>query len=108
MAQSQPDGTNYSFVMFGCVLFAVCLMIYVFMPPPTVDHGEDKTRLMFLQERKDMVYENLRDLNFEYKAGKLSDDDFQSMRNSMEEEAAAILAEIDLIERSQNRASARA
>lgn len=40
------------------------------------------------------MYENLRDLNFEYKAGKVPDADFASMRASPEEEAAAILAEI--------------
>jgi hypothetical protein len=97
MAQ-QPDATNNSFIMFGCVLFAVCLMLYVFMPPTTVETGEEKTRLMFLQERKEVVYENLRDLNFEYKAGKLSDQDFQTMRAAMEEEAAAVLAEIDQLE----------
>ena len=37
---------------------------------------------------------NLRDLNFEYKAGKVPDADYQSMRASLEEEAAAIMAEI--------------
>ena len=31
----------------------------------------DKTRLDYLRERKDVIYENLRDLNFEYLAGKL-------------------------------------
>ena len=31
--------------------------------------GAEKTRLAYLRERKEMVYENLRDLNFEYQAG---------------------------------------
>ena len=45
-----------------------------------------------------MIYENLRDLSFEHKAGKLGDADFENLRNSMEEEAAAVLAEIDQLE----------
>jgi hypothetical protein len=106
--QNQPDATNTSFVMFGCILFFVCLAIYIFMPPTDIVSSEAKTRLSFLLERKEMVYENLRDLNFEYKAGKLSDEDFQGMRTSMEQEAAAVLSEIDLIENSNRRSPVRA
>ena len=58
----------------------------------------EKTRLVFLYERKEQTFENLRDLNFEYKAGKLSDADFSSMRDTMEQEAANILAEIEQLE----------
>ena len=51
---------------------------------------------MYLQERKDATYENLRDLNFEYKAGKLSEQDYAVQRASLEDEAAAILAEMEV------------
>ena len=60
--------------------------------------GPDKTRLAYLQERKEMVYENLRDLNFEHQAGKLPDQDYQSLKASLEEEAAGILAEMARLE----------
>jgi hypothetical protein len=53
---------------------------------------------MFLRERKEAVYENLRDLNFEFKAGKVPESDYQTMKGSLEEEAAAILAEISRLE----------
>ena len=46
-----------------------------------------------------MVYENLRDLNFEHQAGKLPDQDFQSLKASLEDEAAGILAEMARLER---------
>ena len=59
--------------MFGCALFAAALFVYVFYEPGDIDAGEAKTRYGYLQERKDATYENLRDLNFEYKAGKLSE-----------------------------------
>ena len=39
-----------------------------------------------------------RDLNFDYKAGKLPESDYQTMRSSLEEEAAAVLAEISRLE----------
>ena len=99
---SGPDGSQTSFVWFGCGLFAIALMIYIFRPVPIVT-TEEKTRLMYLYERKEQVYENLRDLNFEHKAGKLGDADFNSTRESIEQEAAGVLAEIDQIERAAAR-----
>jgi len=44
--------------------------------------GPEKTRAGYLRERKDAVYENLRDLNFEYKAGKVPDADYASLKTS--------------------------
>jgi hypothetical protein len=49
-----------------------------------------------LRERREAVYDNLRDLNFEYKAGKVPDADYASMKLSLEEEAAAILSNFKL------------
>jgi hypothetical protein len=73
------------------------LLFYIFSVGVPED-AEIKTRVTYLGERKDAVYENLRDLNFEYKAGKLSDTDYEGLRNNLESEAASILAEIDRLE----------
>jgi hypothetical protein len=97
MQATQPDETGGSFLIFATVLFAIAVFIYIFKPS-RAEHAVEKTRLAFLYERKEQIFENLRDLNFEYKAGKLSDADFSSMRDSMEQEAANILAEIEQIE----------
>lgn len=90
------------FILFGCALFAAALFIYVFYEPGDIDSGEAKTRYSYLQERKDATYENLRDLNFEYKAGKLSEQDYAIQRAALEDEAAAILAEMETIEKARN------
>ncbi len=97
MAAGQPDETGNSFLLFAAVLFAIGIFVYIFKPART-EHAVEKTRLAFLYERKEQTFENLRDLNFEYKAGKLSDADFSPMRDSMEQEAANILAEIEELE----------
>lgn len=97
MQAAAPDGTANSFEIFATVIFAFGIFWYIFKPSRT-EHAVEKTRLAFLYERKEQTFENLRDLNFEYKAGKLSDADFSSMRDSMEQEAANILAEIEQIE----------
>jgi hypothetical protein len=95
------EGQETAFVMFGCALFAALLFFYVFYQPGDVDAVEEKTRLMYLQERKDATYENLRDLSFEHKAGKLSESDYAVQRALLEDEAAAILAEMDGIEKAR-------
>ena len=48
-----------------------------------------------LQERKARIYENLRDLQFEYRLGKLSDADYQRTKQQLQAELAQVLAEID-------------
>jgi hypothetical protein len=77
-----------------CILFAAGLLIFVFAPGVVFERSVDKSRLTYLEERKQVVYENLRDLNFDYKAGKYPAEDYESLRNSLEAEAAEILAEI--------------
>ncbi len=91
------------FILFGCALFAAALFVYVFYQPGEIEVGEAKTRYGYLQERKDATYENLRDLNFEYKAGKLSEVDYAMQRASLEDEAAAILAEMEAIAKTRLR-----
>ena len=81
-----------------CGLVTVSVLFYVFYLPGKLPLGPQKTRVSHLRERKEAVYENLRDLNFEYKAGKFPDRDYQAMKTSLEEEAAAILAEIAHLE----------
>lgn len=81
-----------------CVLFTAAVVYYVFGVPQALAAGPEATRLSFLHERKEAVYENLRDLNFEYKAGKVPDQDYQNLKSSLEAEAAGILAEIALLE----------
>jgi hypothetical protein len=81
-----------------CALITAAALLYVFSVPGQLTSGPEKTRAAFLRERKEAVYENLRDLNFEFKAGKLPDTDYQVMKSSLEEEAAAILAEVAQLE----------
>ena len=90
-----------AFALFGCALFAAALFVYVFYQPGEVDAGEEKTRQGYLLERKEATYENLRDLNFEYKAGKLSEQDYAIQRAALEDEAAAILAELEQIDKAR-------
>jgi len=81
-----------------CILVTAASLLYIFHLPNQLYLGQDKTRAQYLRERKDAVYENLRDLNFEYKAGKVPDADYHSLKSTLQDEAAALLAEIAQLE----------
>jgi len=71
---------------------------YLFWPQGRLVAPVEKTRLDYLRERKDQVYENLRDLNFEFRAGKYSEDDYARQRESLETEAAKVVTEMEGLE----------
>lgn len=73
----------------------IALFIYTFWPENVFASQREKTRLDFLLERKEQLYENLRDLNFEFRAGKYPEEDFVAQRAQLENEAAVLLAEIE-------------
>ncbi len=79
-------------------LLTLGLFAYVFWPQGLLFKQAAKTRLDYLQERKTAVYDNLRDLSFEYQAGKYPEEDYQAQRAGLEDEAAAILMEMDRLE----------
>ena len=89
--QLSPDVLS----LLACGVLLVGLAVYIFYPVKGILAAPAKSHLAFLNERKDVVYENLRDLNFEHSAGKYPEEDYQAMRASLEQEAAGILSEID-------------
>ena len=78
------------------LLFA--LLVYTFWPENIFASQREKTRLDYLLEAKEQLYENLRDLNFEYRAGKYTEEDFNAQRALLENETAQLLAEIDYLQ----------
>jgi hypothetical protein len=82
----------------ACGMLLLGVLFYVFYPERHVESQRQKTRLEYLRERKDALYDNLRDLNFEYRAGKFVDEDYAAQQTTLETEAAEVMAEIDLLE----------
>ena len=77
------------------IFLAFACLVYTFWPENVFASQRQKTHLDYLLERKEQLYENLRDLNFEYRAGKYPEEDFNVQRAQLENEAAQLLAEID-------------
>ena len=79
----------------ACFALAVVVFLFVFyIHPDASDLVPHRTKLDQLLERRDTIYDNLRDLKFEYRAGKYSEGDYELMKASLENEAALVLTEI--------------
>jgi len=97
---SSADGA----VLGACLALAVATLLFVFyIQPDASDLAPHRTKLDHLMERRDTIYDNLRDLRFEFRSGKYSEGDFNAMKTSLENEAALVLAEIEQVTESQVR-----
>ena len=83
------------------VTLTLALGIYIFWPESAPANQCEKTHLDHLLERKEQLYENLRDLTFEYRAGKYPEEDFLAQRTLLEDETALLLAEIERVQRTR-------
>ncbi len=91
-------------VLGACVALAVAVGLFIFyIQPDASDLAPHRTKLDQLLERRDTIYDNLRDLRFEYRSGKYSEGDFEAMKAALENEAALVLAEIDQVTDAQVR-----
>jgi hypothetical protein len=94
---SNIDMTDGS-VLIACLLLAVAVLVFVFgVKLEPSDAAPHRTKLDQLMERRDAIYENLRDLRFEHRAGKFSDEDYEEIKQSLEIEAARVLSEMDTV-----------
>ena len=88
----------------ACFALAFAVFLFIFyIHPDASDLAPHRTKLDQLLERRDTIYDNLRDLKFEHRAGKYSEGDYELMKNSLEEEAALVLTEIEQVTESQIR-----
>lgn len=91
-------------VLGACLALAFATGLFIFyIQPDASDLAPRRSKLDQLLERRDTLYDNLRDLRFEFRSGKYAENDFEAMKTSLENEAALVLAEIDQITESQVR-----
>ena len=88
-------------ILSGAVLAAICRPL--FRKDDAVESAIiEETEWDLLQRKKEVVLGNIQDLDFEYKCGKLSEEDYKKVRSEMTAEAAAVLHDIDSIESTQD------
>ena len=82
----------------ACVALTAAVLIFVFMiRPDLADSAPHRSHLDQLMERRDIIYDNLRDLKFEYRTGKFAEEDYEQMKQTLEAEAAVVLTEIERV-----------
>jgi hypothetical protein len=91
-------------VLGACLALAIATTLFIFyIQPDASDLAPRRSQLDQLLERRDTIYDNLRDLRFEFRSGKYSESDYEAMKNSLENEAAMVLTAIDQVTESQVR-----
>ena len=91
-------------VLGACFALALATGLFIFyIQPDASDLAPHRSKLDQLLERRDMLYDNLRDLRFEYRSGKYAENDYEAMKTTLEHEAALVLAEIDQVTESEVR-----
>jgi len=97
-------GSGNGAILGACLALAIAVGSFIFyIQPDASDLAPHRTKLDQLLERRDSIYDNLRDLRFEYRSGKYSEGDFEAMKMALENEAALVLAEIDQVTDAQVR-----
>lgn len=84
-------------IAITCVLAIAVIAFILGVRPKDLPVPEPESPFQHLDERKVAIYENLRDLQFEYRVGKLSDADYQTTKKDLQKELASVLAEVDRV-----------
>ncbi len=84
-------------IAFACIVAVAVFGSLIFLRPSDLPVQTLPSPFQHLDERKAAIYENLRDLQFEYRVGKLSDGDYQQTKLDLQRELAGVMAEIDRV-----------
>src|ERR1700723_3111331 len=79
------------------VVVAATVFFTLFVRLKDIPAPEPVSPTRHLEERKAAIYENLRDLQFEYRVGKLSDADYQQTKVGLQKELAGVIGEIERV-----------
>jgi NADH pyrophosphatase NudC (nudix superfamily) len=84
-------------IAIACVVAIAVIAFVLGVRTQDLPEPEPESPFLHLDERKAAIYENLRDLQFEYRVGKLSDQDYQNTKKDLQKELASVLAEVDAL-----------
>jgi hypothetical protein len=77
------------------VLVMAALFYTLFVREKDVPEPIPVSPIQHLEDRKHAIYDNLRDLQFEYRLGKLTDEDYQQTKQALQKELAVVLSETE-------------
>ncbi len=80
-----------AFLVLGALLYTLIVR------PASLPEPEALSPFRHVDEAKARIYENLRDLQFELRLGKLSDEDYARTKVDLQKELAKVLADADAL-----------
>lgn len=80
-----------AFLVLGALFYTLIVR------PASLPEPEALSPFRHVDEAKARIYENLRDLQFELRLGKLSDEDYARTKLDLQKELAKVLAEADAL-----------
>jgi hypothetical protein len=89
-------------IVLTCLLAIAVIAFVLLVRPQDLPNVEPPSPFRHLDERKASIYENLRDLQFEYRVGKLSDADYRHTKQDLQKTLAAVMAEVDKLKAELN------
>ena len=102
-ATNAPASSDWA-MLGACLGLAAATMFFIFyIQPDASDLAPHRSKLDQLMERRDTIYDNLRDLRFEFRSGKYAEADYETMKTSLENDLATVLAEVDRVTDAQTR-----
>ncbi len=83
-------------ILAAAALLTIGAVVFtLFIRTSSLPEPEPVSPTRHLEERKAVIYDNLRDLQFEFRLGKLSDADYEQSKTSLQKELAQVQAEIE-------------
>jgi rRNA maturation endonuclease Nob1 len=82
-------------IILAAVLAIVVIAFILGVRMKDLPEPEPESPFQHLDDRKAAIYESLRDLQFEYRLGKLSDEDYQTSKRDLQKELAVVLSDVD-------------
>ena len=85
-------------VFAAAILLTVgALAFTLFVRTQDIPEPAPESPTRYVEERRAQILDNLRDLAFEFRVGKLSDEDYQRTKLELQTELAKTMAEIDAL-----------
>ena len=82
-------------IILAAVLAIIVIAFILGVRSKDLPEPEPESPFRHLDDRKAAIYESLRDLQFEYRVGKLSDQDYQTSKRDLQKELAVVLSDVD-------------
>ena len=82
-------------IVIACIIAIAVIAFVLGIRDKDLPQPEPESPFAHLDEKKAAIYDNLRDLQFEYRVGKLSEQDYQNTKRDLQRELASVMAEVD-------------